>query len=295
MAVSRVAIRTMGVAVTAAFLRGLQGKTPAISDRFTSRVNMTTRTMEAPMAGTVGPMREWRGSRIYKNVMATAMSFKALKFENTVTIQREDLEDDNVGVYMPAIQQLGVQAKLWPDQQVFKALEANGASYDGQPFFSASHPDLDGDGVVSNYQPGTDPAWYLFDTTQAMGPMIWGERIAPEITARQDPDDPHVFDKDEYVWGVRARGVATYGLWQAAFKSKQLLTAANFESAVNQMRDYRDEQGETLNITPNLLVVHAGNEFTALRLFGRANLGGDGENVLQNAIPWVSSGRLTGA
>ena len=285
----------MGVAVTAAFLRGLQGKTPAISDKFTSKINMTTKVMEAPIAGTVGPMREWKGSRIYKNIMATAISFKAKKFENTVTIQREDLEDDNVGVYMPSIQQLGEQAKMWPDQQIFKVLEDNPiTTFDGVPFFSASHPDLDGSGVVSNFQTGAGPAWYLFDTSTGMGPMIWGDRIAPEIVARQDPDDPHVFDRDEYVWGVRARGVALPGFWPLAFKSKQPLDAANFESAVLAMNSLKDEQGETLNITPNLLVVHHTTQFDARRLFGRGSLGDDGDNILQNAIPWVSSNRLTG-
>lgn len=296
MAITRNDIRSMGVAVTAAFLRGLQGKTPPLFERFTSKVNMTTKTLEAPIAGAVGPLREWRGSRIYQNVMRDAMSFTAKKYEKTITIQREDLEDDNIGVYMPSIQQLGVQVRMWPDQLVFKALEANGNGYDGVPFFSASHPVIvNGSSLTaSNYQAGSDPAWYLFDTNQGMGPMIFGERIAPEIVARQDSDDPHVFDRDEYVWGVRARGVATYGLWQAAFKSKATLTAANFEAAVTSMRSRVDEEGESLNLEPNLLVVGIGGQFDALRMFGRSALATGEENILQNAIQWVSSARLTG-
>lgn len=297
MAITRTDIRTMGVAVTAAFLRGLQGNTPPLFERFTTRVNMPTKVMEAPIAGAVGPLREWKGSRIYQNVMRDAMSFAAKKFEKTITIQRDDLEDDNVGVYMPSIQQLGVQVRMWPDQQVFKALELNGNGYDGVPMFSASHPvTVSGvTGTASNYQAGSDPAWYLFDTRQPMGPMIWGERIAPEIVARQDPDDPHVFDRDEFVWGVRARGVATYGLWQAAFKSKAALTAANFEAAVSAMRNRVDEENETLNLEPNLLVVSAASQFDAMRLFGRQALAGGEENILQNAIVWAASNRLTGA
>lgn len=296
MAVTRQAIRTMGVSVTAAFLRGLQGKTAGISEQFRTNINMTTRVVQAPIAGTVGPLREWKGSRIYQNVAATAFEFAAMLYEKTITIQRTEVEDDNVGVYMPSIQMLGVQTKLWPDQQSFATLEQNPVSkFDNKPLFATDHPDLDGDGVVSNYAAGSDPAWYLFDTSKAMGAIIWGEYVAPEITARQDPDDPLVFDKDQYAWGVRARGVAAPGFWPMAYKSKLPLTSTNYENAVLAMKAAKDEVGETLDINPNLLVVNAGNEFNALRLFGRASLGGDdGDNILQNAIKWVSSNRLTG-
>lgn len=285
-------VRSMGRAVTMAFLRGLQGKTPETYNEFATTINMNTKTVEGPIAGTVGPLREWKGARQYKEVMRTVTSLTAKKYEKTITIPREDLEDDNIGVHLPAMEMLGVQARMWPDQQVFAALEANGAAHDGVAFFSASHPE--GSGVASNYTAGANPAWYLFDNSQPMKAMVWGLRKAPEFTQRQNPEDPHVFERDEYIWGVRARGAAGYGFWQTAYKSKATLDAANFEAAVAAMRTRRDDEGETLNIMPLLLVVPSVLRFDAQRLFGRSTIDGT-ENIHQGAIRWIDSPRLTGA
>jgi phage major head subunit gpT-like protein len=293
MPITRNDLSTMYTAVTAAFLRGLQGRTPTLYEQFTTRMPMGTKTIEAPIAGTVGPLREWRGARIVQTIMRDAYRFTARKYEKTIAINRDDLEDDNVGVYMPAIEMLGVQTRLWPDQQVHKMLETNPKTYDGQPLFSASHP-LPSGATASNYQAGGNDAWYLFDVSKPLKPMIWGERTAPDIVPRQDPADPHVFQFDEFLWGVRARGVAAPGFWQAAFKSKAALDSPNFEAAVTMMRTRADEQGENLGIEPTLLVVPPSREWDARRLFGRAVLNTGEENIHEGGIRWIVSNRLTG-
>lgn len=285
-------LRTFSVAVNAALKTAMQGQTNDVSAQFTTTINMQTKRVEFPIAGTVGPLREWKGSRIIKSIMRDAYEIVAKKFEKTISLPVEDEEDDNLDVYMPAIRMLAAQAANWRSQQVHKALEANGAGYDGQPFFSSTHPERGAN--VSNFTPGANAAWYVFDTTTPVQPLIWGEYIAPKMVAKTDPSSDHVFFKDEYLWGVRARGGPGYGLWQGAYKSKATLDAANFEAAVTSMRTRFDEESESLNITPNLLVVPPQLQFDALRLFGRATDATGGDNIHNDGIKWIVSNRLTG-
>jgi phage major head subunit gpT-like protein len=56
-------------------------------------------------------------------------------------------------------------------------------------------------------------AWYLIDASMPIKPFIWQLRQAPQFTQRTSDTDENVFSRDMYQWGVRARGVATYGLW----------------------------------------------------------------------------------
>lgn len=61
---------------------------------------------------------------------------------------------------------------------------------------------------------------YLLDTTRSTKPFIWQLREAPEFAYRFRPEDPAVFDFDEYLAGVRARGAAGYGPWYLAARMK---------------------------------------------------------------------------
>ncbi len=54
--------------------------------------------------------------------------------------------------------------------------------------------------------------WYMADTTKPIKPLLFQPRIAPEIIARFNPQDPAVFNLDRYTWGVRARYEASYTL-----------------------------------------------------------------------------------
>lgn len=286
-------LRTFNVAVNAAFKTALQGKTAQKYAEFTTVIPMSGKEVEFPIAGTVGPLREWKGSRIIKSVIRNSYRIKNKKFEKTISIPVEDQEDDNLDVYMPAINMLAYQCAAWRDQQVFKALEANGKAYDDVAFFATTHQE--GGVNVSNFAAGANPAYYVFDLSKPVKPLLWGERLAPKITPKTAPTDDNVFDKDEFLWGARARGGAGYGLWQGAYKSKTALDAANFEAIVTAMRMRKDDEGESLDIEPMILLVPPQLEFDAKRLFGRSILNSGEENIHEGGIKWMVCNRLTGA
>jgi phage major head subunit gpT-like protein len=288
-------LRTFNVGVNAAFKTALQGNSGDQSADFTMAVNVTSKTIEFPIAGSVGPLREWKGSRIVKGIARSAYQLSTKKYEKTISLDREDEEDDNLDVYMPSIRYLAQQTANWRSQQVHKALEANGAGYDDVPFFSSTHPNASTGLNESNYQAGANPAFYVFDTSSPLKAIIWAERIAPRIVARINENDDNVFWRDQYIWGVRARGGAGYGLWQAAYKSKSTLDAANFEAIETSMRMRADDEGENLGLAPTLVVVPPALKWDAMRLFGR-NTNVDGtDNLHKDGVRWIVSNRLTGA
>ena len=121
--------------------------------------------------------REWIGDHVVNELALHGWTIKNKSFETTVAIKRTVIEDDRYGVFGPMFKQMGVGARLHPDSLLFPLLNTGFISpcYDGQTFFSATHPVQDAnsnDAVASNVQAGTGPAWFLLDTTNAFRPMI---------------------------------------------------------------------------------------------------------------------------
>lgn len=204
--------------------------------------------------------REWVGDRVVNQLAVYGWTIANKKFETTVGLKREVIEDDRYGVYGPMFKQMGIVTKKHPDRLIFPLLNAGFASpcYDGQNFFSATHPvsdENDNPATASNVQAGTGPAWFLLDATKALRPVIWQKRIPYEFQALTSPQDEIVFVREEYLYGVRARVNAGYGLWQTAFGSQAPLNAANYGAARMAMMKLRGDRGSILGVTPNVLVV----------------------------------------
>ena len=215
------------------------GAVPSDLDRIAMRVPSNTSEEIHSWLGQFPGMREWIGERIVKNLSAHGFTIKNRKFESTVSVPRDKLEDDQIGVFRPLFQEMGRVAKTHPDTVVFEVLKAGFSSkcYDGQYFFDTDHAGFVQNGEaleevsVSNFAAGTDEAWYLLDTSRAIKPIVWQERTPYEFQTQDQTGSDSVFLKDEYVYGVRARANAGYGLWQLAYASKQPLTHESYEAA----------------------------------------------------------------
>jgi len=87
-------------------------------------------------------LREWVGERVIHNLTEHSYTIENRDFELTIGVDRNDIEDDNLGVYTPLIQSMGMQAKLWPDDLVLEVLKKGKTEtgYDGQYFFDTDHP-----------------------------------------------------------------------------------------------------------------------------------------------------------
>jgi phage major head subunit gpT-like protein len=109
-------------------------------------VPSTRKTEEYGWLGDLPGMREWIGDRVIQNLMAHGYTIKNKSFEQTIGVDRDDIEDDAYGVYKPLIEMMGNDAAMYPDRLVFD-LFIKGFSelcYDGQYFFDTDHKDGDG-------------------------------------------------------------------------------------------------------------------------------------------------------
>ncbi|TCL43216.1 Mu-like prophage major head subunit gpT family protein [Harryflintia acetispora] len=122
--------------------------------RVATVVPSTTSEETYAWLGDIPMMREWIGDRELQNLTASDYTIKNKKFELTVALPRDAVEDDKIGVYNPSIQMLGQSAALHPDQLIFGLLKDGFAQkcYDGKAFFAADHKI--GSKTVSNK--GTD-------------------------------------------------------------------------------------------------------------------------------------------
>ena len=90
-----------------------------------------------PFLEQFGGMREWIGERQLKNVSTRKIEVVNRDFEDTVVIPRNDIEDDQYGIYATLIAQMGCNAgKIWQDLAI-EALLSNPAWSDDTAFFTA--------------------------------------------------------------------------------------------------------------------------------------------------------------
>lgn len=284
-------------AFKAAFQRGFAGA-PIDYDQIVMEVNSTTSTEEYGWLGATTRFREWLGDRVIQNLELHDYSIKNKEFENTVSVPRTKIEDDQFGIYSPLMEQLGQDAKEHPATLVYAHVKNGftGKCYDGQFFFDTDHPVIGANGQetsVSNFQGGSGTPWFLLDVTRVMRPIILQKRKSYQFVAKTDIKDDNVFDRNQFVWGVDARLNVGYGLWQLAYASKEALDTDSFNAAYAAMQELKGDNGRPLGIRPKLLVVPPSMRAAALEVVkaernaaGATNINRDVVDVL--STPWLA-------
>ena len=100
-------------------------------------------------------MREWPkgASRIARNIAEKMHAVPNKKYESSVDVNREDIEDDQLGMYRPLVEMAGQEAMDHVDRITFSQLDDayRTTCYDGKPFFAVDHPryaEVDGTGTA---------------------------------------------------------------------------------------------------------------------------------------------------
>jgi phage major head subunit gpT-like protein len=259
MIISAASLDNLRVGFKTEFQNGY-GQTPSMRDRVAMTVRSTTFESRYGWMKELPGMREWLGPRVVNNMAENAYSIVNRHFENTVGVDRNDIEDDNLGQYSTRFQMLGRTAAALPEQLVW-ALLRNGFTtncFDGQFFFDTDHPIQDENGndtVFANTDGGAGTPWYLLCTNGPIKPIIYQERKAPEFVSKDRLEDDNVFDQRMFVYGVDMRCNVGYGLPQMAWGSRQTLNAANYAIARAAIQNMKGDGGRPLGLMPNLLVV----------------------------------------
>lgn len=290
-------LSTLGTAFSAAYARGL-GQAASQRALVATTVSSTTAQNEYGWLGKFPGMREWIGDRVINQLKAYDYAIKNKDWEDTIEVDRNDIEDDNIGIYTPMFQEMGRATEAHPDELIFALLKAGFTTecYDGQFFFDTDHPVLDENGEptsVSNTGGGAGSPWFLIDDSRALKPVIFQERKKPQFVAMDDPTAENVFRRKQFQYGVDARYNVGFGFWQYAYGSKQTLNAAAYSAARTALMEMKGDHGRPLGIRPSLLVVAPGNESAALKILNN-ELGAGGETnewkgtAKLEVVPWLA-------
>lgn len=103
--------------------------------KFCTVITSSTALERYPMTIIEGSMREWVGERVVNEIAGKTIDVKNRDFEYTQGVNRNDIEDDNIGFYQSLFTEMGYNAaSLWP-QLVADILKSPGKWADGNPFF----------------------------------------------------------------------------------------------------------------------------------------------------------------
>ena len=144
-------LQTLYRGFNAAFREGF-GQAGADHMPFTLDVTSMTRTEEYGWLGQFPGLKEWVGERVLRGIREHSYTIRNKKFESTVEVERDDIEDDHYGVYAPLFQEMGRSAGAHPCELTFAQLKTGFATacYDGQYFFDTDHPGPGGPSVSNS-------------------------------------------------------------------------------------------------------------------------------------------------
>jgi len=297
MIVNRASINAVFKNLSTSFHKAFEEADPKWN-KIAMRVPSKTKTEQYTWFSEFPTMIEWVGDKTLKSLEAYTYSLTNKDYEATVEVDRNDIEDDTLGIYGPQAQMAGEAAAYWPDDLVFTLVNSGFSQtcYDGQYFFDDDHsvagssvsnlgtaaltaatqagaiasfgaartammgftndegrplklvPSLllvppalmdvalvlqvnerleDGkpnpykgtfETVVSpNLSSST--AWFLMDAKRPVKPFVFQERQKPKFVQQTDMENPDVFMRRKYKFGVEARGTAGYGFWQMCYGS----------------------------------------------------------------------------
>lgn len=91
------------------------------------------------MLGQAPGMREWLGDRVYHQMRAAKFTLENKHYESSLSILRNDIDDDRLGWLNTSMRMLAEEAAYHPDELLFTNMKANGECWDGQNFFDTDH------------------------------------------------------------------------------------------------------------------------------------------------------------
>ncbi len=285
------------VGFQASFQRGL-GMATALSSSVATEIPSSTKEERMGWLGKLPNVREWIGDRVVQNVSEADYTVKNKDWELTIGVNRNDIEDDNIGIYKPLFEEMGQSTVGHKELLIFNQLKAGFTTncYDGQFFFDTDHPILDANGnltTFANTDGGAGTPWFLICSNRAVKPVIWTNRKPWAFQAKDNVTDDNVFMKKEFMYGTDARYNVGYGFPQMAWGSKQTLNAANYGIARAGIQNMKGDYGRPLGLVPDLLVVPPSLESDGLKLLNSEYGTGGVTNEWKGTakllvVPWLA-------
>lgn len=125
---------------------------PTFWQKVAMLVPSTTKTNDYKWLANFPRMRKWLGDKTVKALAAFNYTITNDDFEATVEVDRNDIEDDELGIYTPQAQGAGFSAKQLPDEIVADLINGvfTNKCFDGQYMVDTDHAVTDKNGAVQS-------------------------------------------------------------------------------------------------------------------------------------------------
>lgn len=140
MIVNQANLRELTVGYSAAFNKAMT-EVKTDYQKIATTVPSATAENSYKWLGQLPGLREWIGEREIQHLDSYGYTIRNKKFERTLAVPRDDIEDDQYGIYTPLFASMGEAAGEHPDELTFGLL-ADGFGqkcYDGKAFFATDH------------------------------------------------------------------------------------------------------------------------------------------------------------
>ena len=326
MEVNAQSLSDLFVGFNSAFQKGFT-KPPTFYEKVCMVVPSTSRREEYPWMGRSTAMREWLGDRVIQALERHNYTVYNRDFEETIGVDKNDIEDDTWGTLSPLFENMGFNASVHPDKLMATMLKnatahidapsAAGSviAYDGVTMFSLTgHPTGLAGGAQTLFPNadtgGSGPFWFLFDVAMPVKGMLFQKRKPYNFARMESEQNQHVFMKREYLYGVDARVNIAPAFWQFVYCSNEdLSNSANYASALAAMGSIKTDAGDPFGAAgfrgpSNLvLMVPPALEETARRLLtaelvaggagGRGATSATQSNIWRNSAEFVMNPYLS--
>lgn len=294
MIINNASLGAIGTQFDMSFNRGRMLAAPYWQE-IATEIPSTSSENQYNFLGAFPKIREWIGGRIHNKLKGHGYALSNKRYETTVEVEVDDIEDDQIGLYGTVFEDYGRAVEVFPDELLAALIVASvtggtGLCYDGQNFLDTDHPV--GSTVASNYNTGAQALWILLDLSRSLKPFIVQKRKPFTMTQLNRPNDQNVFEDDVVLYGSKGRLNVGFGLWQQAFGSKETLSSTTYNANFAAMMALEDDEGRKLGIKPTHLLHGPSNRALALEILQAERLANGATNVNRGTaipllVPWM--------
>lgn len=242
---------------------------------------------------------EWTGARQLADMGKHGYSIENKTFESSISVSRDNVDDDQIGHYSVVAQNYGDQVAYFPDTLCYPILAAGFSTlcFDGQNYFDTDHPlettpATTFSNVVGDPSTDTGEPWFLIDDTKVLKPVVFQNR-RPFVFKNMNPNEEYTWFNNKYAAGVDGRCNVGFSFPQLAIGSKAALTAENYETAKKQLQKMKKVDGTPIGVRATKLIVGPDNEAAAKKLIARMLIEGGDTNIYYNDVEIVVSPLIT--
>ncbi|SEH72928.1 Mu-like prophage major head subunit gpT [Rheinheimera pacifica] len=242
---------------------------------------------------------EWTGARQLADMGKHGYSIENKTFESSISVSRDNVDDDQIGHYSVVAQNYGDQVAYFPDTLCYPILAAGFSTlcFDGQNYFDTDHPlettpATTFSNVVGDPSTDTGEPWFLIDDTKVLKPVVFQNR-RPFVFKNMNPNEEYTWFNNKYAAGVDGRCNVGFSFPQLAIGSKAALTKANYEAAKKQLQKMKKVDGTPIGVRPTKLIVGPENEAAAKALISMMLVDGGNTNIYYNDVEIVVSSLIT--